>query len=140
MINNEQNLNHLKLLGIFHYIVGGIALLMSLMPIAHLVIGIIFIISPDTMTGQGEPPPDFIGYLFAGMGALFFIVGVAFSVCILLSGKYLRSQKKYQYSFVMACIECIFMPFGTVLGIFTIIVLSKDPVKKLYELEVEDNS
>jgi len=32
----------------------------------------------------------------------------------------------------MAGIECLFMPFGTVLGVFTIMVLMRDPVKQLF--------
>lgn len=31
----------------------------------------------------------------------------------------------------MAGIECMFMPFGTVLGAFTIIVLLQEPVRRL---------
>jgi hypothetical protein len=32
----------------------------------------------------------------------------------------------------MACIECLFLPFGTILGIFTIIVLSRESVKTFF--------
>jgi hypothetical protein len=32
----------------------------------------------------------------------------------------------------MACIECLFIPFGTILGVFTIIVLSRESVKTLF--------
>jgi len=32
----------------------------------------------------------------------------------------------------MACIECLFIPFGTILGVFTIVVLSREPVKALF--------
>jgi hypothetical protein len=32
----------------------------------------------------------------------------------------------------MAGIECMFMPFGTVLGVFTIITLTREPVKQLF--------
>ena len=32
----------------------------------------------------------------------------------------------------MAAVECVFMPFGTVLGVFTIIVLMREPVKQLF--------
>jgi hypothetical protein len=32
----------------------------------------------------------------------------------------------------MAAVECLFMPFGTVLGIFTIVVLNRDSVKPLF--------
>jgi hypothetical protein len=32
----------------------------------------------------------------------------------------------------MACIQCAFFPFGTVLGVFTIITLSRERVKELF--------
>jgi hypothetical protein len=34
---------------------------------------------------------------------------------------------------VIACIECIFLPFGTILGVSTIIVLSHESTKQLFE-------
>lgn len=55
---------------------------------------------------------------------------IAFS--IILSGRFLQQRKHYWFSFVLACIACAFMPFGTVLGVFTIIVLSRDSVKAFY--------
>jgi hypothetical protein len=36
------------------------------------------------------------------------------------------------FSFVMAAVMCMFVPFGTILGVFTIIVLSKESVLRLY--------
>jgi hypothetical protein len=32
----------------------------------------------------------------------------------------------------MACIQCAFFPFGIVLGVFTIIVLSRESVKGVF--------
>jgi hypothetical protein len=32
----------------------------------------------------------------------------------------------------MACIECLFIPFGTILGVFTVVVLSRESVKALF--------
>lgn len=108
--------------------------------IGHLVIGILMIVSPETMASDGDAPPAFVGYLFAGIGGLFLLLGLALSACIIYSGRLLRNQKMHTFSFVVACVECIFMPFGTVLGIFTIIVLSKDSVKKLYGIEVDEET
>jgi hypothetical protein len=36
---------------------------------------------------------------------------------------------------VMAGVECIFAPFGTVLGVFTIIVLMRESVKQLFTVK-----
>jgi len=124
---------HLGLLSIFHYIVGGIGCLFACMPLIHMIFGLVFILSPETFGENGENgPPAFFGWLFLVMGLIFFLIGQAISICIIVSGRFLAKRKKYMYSFVLGCIECIFIPFGTVLGVFTIIVLSRDSVKELY--------
>jgi hypothetical protein len=37
------------------------------------------------------------------------------------------------FVFVVACCECLFMPFGTILGVFTIILLSRESVKSAFD-------
>ena len=41
-------------------------------------------------------------------------------------------RKHYTFCFVMACVECLSVPFGTVLGVFTILVLNRASVKELF--------
>ncbi|MBT3312214.1 MAG: hypothetical protein HN737_05800 [Desulfobacterales bacterium] len=130
MTNDEE---HLKLLSVFHYVVGGLMALFACMPLIHMFIGLFFIISPESMTsGSGEAPPAFIGWLFFSLGTLFFLIGQTIAICVILSGRFLAGRKKYMFSFIVGCVQCAFIPFGTVLGIFTIIVLSRDSVKALY--------
>jgi len=59
--------------------------------------------------------------------------GWALSVLMIVAGRKLRRRAAHTFCIVIAAIECIFMPFGTVLGIFTLIVLTKESVKKLFE-------
>jgi hypothetical protein len=33
----------------------------------------------------------------------------------------------------MAAVACVFFPFGTVLGVFSIIVLTRESVKRLFD-------
>lgn len=130
----SNDLEHIKLLSIFHYIIGGIMLLFSFMPLIHLTIGLLFILSPDIFTNNAnDQPPEFIGWLFAMAGGILFILGASISICIIISGRFLSKKIKYMFSLVIACIECLFIPFGTVLGVFTIIVLSRESVKTLYK-------
>ena len=49
-----------------------------------------------------------------------------------LAGRYLSQQRHYTFCLVMAAVACMFMPFGTVLGVFTIIVLVRESVKELF--------
>ena len=49
-----------------------------------------------------------------------------------LQGLQLRQRRRHTFCVVMAAIGCAFMPFGTVLGIFTLIVLTKPTVRSLF--------
>lgn len=120
----------LRLLSIFHYLVGGLGSLLALMPLVHMGIGLFFILSPEQIAGNNwEAPPEFIGWLFFFLGLVFFLVGQFLAVGIILSGRFIARRKYYLYSFIVACLECAFFPFGTVLGVFTIIVLSRETVR-----------
>ena len=130
--NTNQDEQHLKLLSIFHYIVGGIIALFSSFPIFHLVFGIIMIVSPDTFESKGETPPAFIGWLFAIIGGTIVIIGWVFAICVIIAGRFLSLHKHHLFCLVIAGIECIFIPFGTVLGVFTIIVLTRESTKQMF--------
>ena len=125
---------HLNLLATFHYVVGGLGALFACIPLIHVAIGIAMVANPSFFTeGQkGQPPPAWFGYFFIVLGGMFVLFGWAAAICTIISGRYLARRKKRMFSFVMAALLCMFMPFGTVLGIFTIIVLSKESVQRLY--------
>ena len=130
----DDDIKNLKLLSIFHYVVGGLSAVFSSMFLIHLFLGLSVLISPESWSGgNGESPPQIFGYIFTFIGALFFILGITFSCFVIYSGVLLKKLKKRMFSFIVACIECIFIPFGTVLGVFTIIVLSKESVKQIYD-------
>jgi hypothetical protein len=61
-----------------------------------------------------------------------FLIGLAMAICILIAGRSIALRKRYSFAFVMACVECLFIPFGTILGVFTIIVLLRESVKALF--------
>lgn len=127
---------HLRLLSIFHYVVGGLTALFACFPLIHLAIGLAMVFSPDffhTKAGE-QPPPQAIGWLFTCIGGFMFLVGQTMAVCTILAGRFIARRKRYWFIFVMACIECAFFPFGTVLGVFTIITLSRQTVKGLFSV------
>ncbi len=122
---------HIRLLSIFHYIVGGIAALFAFFPIIHLIIGIAMILGGlEDRSGQG--PPAFLGYMFVIMSLAFMLAGWTFAILLIVAGRFLSKKKHYIFCLVMAAINCMFMPFGTVLGVFTIIVLIQPSVKELF--------
>jgi hypothetical protein len=130
----NQDSDHLRLLAIFHYIVAGLAALFSFFPLLYTAMGAFFIWAAQHPNPKqtGEPPPEFLGWIFIACGSFFFLLGLTMAICILIAGRSLALRKRYMFAFVVACVECIFMPFGTVLGVFTIIALSRESVKALF--------
>jgi hypothetical protein len=128
----KRDEEHLQLLSIFHYVVAGLAGLFACFPIIHLVLGLVFIFASHHVTGNGEPPPAIIGWIFVILAVTFITLGWILAALILTTGRFLARRKHYQFCLVMAGIECLFMPFGTVLGVFTILVLVRESVKPLF--------
>ena len=132
----NQDAEHLRLLSIFHYVVAGVAGFCSFFPLLYTVLGFVFVAlshRPPTNPTQ-QLPPVALGWAFVGLGIFLFLLGVAFAVVLALAGRSLSHRTGYWFAFVVACIECIFIPFGTILGVFTIIVLSRESVKTVFSI------
>ncbi len=126
----KQDLEHLRLLSIFHYVVAGLTALFSLIPVIHLLVGL------GMVFGQFEgsdPGIETMGLFFSCFAGTFILIGLSFAACIVLAGRYLTQKTHYTFCLVIAGCLCIMMPFGTVLGVFTIIVLMRESVKEMFE-------
>ncbi len=66
------------------------------------------------------------------IGAAWFVGSGAVNV---VSGWCLWKRKSRTFSLVVAAFNCVHMPIGTVLGVFTIVVLVRDSVRELYEAQ-----
>ena len=135
----NQDVDQIKILAIFHFVVAAIAGLFACFPIFHLLIGI------SMLTGsffQGETPTDMpfpfslFGLMFTIIPAAIIFFGWTFAIALAISGYFLTKRQHYLFCMIMAGVSCIFMPFGTVLGVFTIIVLMRPSVKELFHYAV----
>ena len=76
---------------------------------------------------------EMVGWLFSAIGlfvVLLFLVG---AVCSFLSARWMTAKRNRTYSLVIAALACLSIPFGTVLGIFTFLVLQKPEAMALYD-------
>jgi len=130
----NRDTEHLRLLAIFHYVAAGLAAFFSFFPLLYATIGGIFIfVSRHGTPKPGEElPPEFVGWIFVGLGLVLFLLGIAMAICILIAGRCLSRRKAYSFALVVACIECLFIPFGTILGVFTIVALSRESARALF--------
>jgi hypothetical protein len=128
----NQDEEHLRLLSLFHYVCAGVAALFACFPIIHLVLGLVLLLSPQSFGPSRNQPPAFIGLFFVLFASVIILLGWTFAGFLAYAGKCLAQRKNYTFCLVMGGIACMFMPFGTVLGIFTIIVLVRPTVKALF--------
>jgi hypothetical protein len=77
-------------------------------------------------------PPEFLGWIFAVLGLVLFVIGIAMAICILIAGRSLALRKRYSFAIVIACIECLFVPFGTILGVLRSLHSLGESVKALF--------
>ena len=121
---------HLKLLSIFHFIGAGLAFIGILFTLGHYAI----FSNPKMWHGQTQGPPSV--EFFAAFKWIYVVFGVWFlgsGVLNLIVGFFIRARTHRIFSLVVAAINCLHTPMGTALGVFTIIVLTRDSVRQAYE-------
>ena len=125
----EQDLEHLRLLSIFHYIAGGLLAVMSFIPLIHVILGFLFLHRPNLFPGAGQQqlPAELMGTLFVVIGAAVILFGWVSAGLVLLAGRFLARR-----GLIVAGVSCLSFPFGTALGVFTLVVLLRPSVKPLF--------
>jgi hypothetical protein len=94
-----QEEQHLQLLVIFHYIVGGLAAFFACFPLIHLTIGLVMVFGGFP---GNQAPPAVVGWLFIILGGGFFLSGKV-SQFALSAGRFLAQRKHYPFIFGVAC-------------------------------------
>jgi hypothetical protein len=76
--------------------------------------------------------PQFFGYLFIGLGSCAVLLGWTVGALTIFAGRCIATHRRRVFSLVMAGINCASFPLGTLLGVFTFVVLLRPSVKELY--------
>jgi hypothetical protein len=133
----DKDLEHLKLLGIFHYIWGALSLLGGLAVGAYFaVIGFVLLSSPPSSSDDSGAQST-VGSIMIGVGIFLLVLLVIYGILVLMAGgKYRKHQGGYWFCFVLAIVTLVIggIP-GIILGIFALIVLGRASVKALFKGE-----
>ena len=132
----ERTIENLRLLAIFHYVVAVVIAIFGCFPLIHLTIGFALVVGSDELAkgSKGGPPPAIVGWMMVVVAGAMIMGFWTLAWFLFLAGRSLSQQKRYTLCIVVACIACLFMPFGTILGVFTLIVLVKPEAKALFRL------
>ena len=129
--STDQDREHLRLLTIFHYIWAGFQSLGGLIGLAFIGVGA-FIASSPQIAQTNNPPPPWFGAIFAGLGALVFVSVEGMAALCFFTGRFLSRRQHHTFCVVISILNCLSLPFGTALGVFSILVLQRSSVKALF--------
>jgi uncharacterized RDD family membrane protein YckC len=119
--NDEKNV---RLLAVFHYVAAALTALLSCFFIIHIVMGVMMV--------RGQSPSASAGFVFIGVGSAAVLLGWTMAALLAYAGRSMAQRKRHTFCLVMAGLSCLFMPFGTALGIFSLVLLTKAPVPTMF--------
>lgn len=127
----DTDREQLRLLTAFHYVVAGITALFSLFPLIHLFLGVALLFG--WLDDSSNPGPQVVpGLIFIAIALVVMTIGMILAGLIAWSGRLLARRQRHTFCTVVAALACTMMPFGTVLGVFTLIVLMRPSVKAAF--------
>ena len=143
----SRDAEHIKLLSIFHYVFAGLSVVGGLFFALYLVFAMFMIRSVSTLSATGPsgsgttapsgPPAEMIemmGWAYGAMGVVGGLGSLLVGLGSFMAGKSLAERRRRTFIYVVSAIQCLFIPFGTALGIFTILVLERPTVKGLFDV------
>ncbi len=139
MLNGERqqilDAEHLRLLRIGYLVFAGTAAFTGLFGLFYVAIGVVFGVTLSSLPPTSQPPPPaFMPWLFVGIGGFIVVAAGGYTVLAFLSARVLRAHRSRTLCLITAGISCLYIPFGTLLGIFTFSVLGRSSVQALFQL------
>jgi hypothetical protein len=129
----REDTEHLRLLSIFHYVVAGLQALFACFPVFHLLVGAAMVTVGLSGEAEDAGPLAAVGAFFVAFAGAWMLVGFGLAVGTVVAGRNLARRRRYTFCLVMAgVVAAACVPFGTLLGVFTIVVLLRPSVKQAF--------
>ncbi|NLP06555.1 YIP1 family protein [Candidatus Fermentibacteria bacterium] len=125
---------NLRLLAVFHYVLGGLTALFSLFPALYLLLGVLMLADPMDFSGKGSPPPpEFAGIFLTALGGILALAVLVVAFGLILAGRFIDGRRHHTFCMVVAGLSCMIFPLGTALGVFSLILLMKPEVRMMFD-------
>lgn len=128
---------HLRLLAFGYVFSGVMSALMSLLGLLYAGIGFVmshfFAQAALQSTNPDKMPPESLGMIVSVFGGLFFVVLMALALLKFYTATCIKRRKSRLFCQIVAGISCLAIPYGTLLGVFTFVVLGRANVVRWFE-------
>lgn len=137
----SKDAEHLRTLAICHYVNGGLSIVGLAFLFFHYSMMNMFFGNEQFWQHAQSPPPFNMQEFFKVFVWFYIILGgmlVLSGILNVIAGRFMQRRLHRTFCVVIAGLNCLHMPLGTLLGIFTLIVLTKDSVIQLYSRPKSD--
>jgi hypothetical protein len=124
--------DQIGLLPILYWVSAGMSMFVSLYFLIYVALGTAFVFIPSTPSASA--PPAAIGWLFVTIGLVGFAILMGLGVLKLMAGFWIRKRTHRVAVMVVAAISCLEVPYGTLTGVFTFLVLSRASVAARFDV------
>ncbi len=124
----------LRLLSIGYYIQGGIAAVYTLLILAYSAFATALLANINKIAGQSnqqELPPALFSIISILLTVLLGLA-CAYTICMFLAAYWLPRFRNKLFIQILGALNCMAIPYGTVLGIFTLMVLQRPSAKQFF--------
>ena len=134
-----QDQEHLKVLSICYYVSAGLSVLGALFAGIYMVVGGVLMTSAHSGAGaHGAAELQFMGGTFLVLGALMTLIILVVAVLEFIVAQRIVRRRSRVLCLVMAGLNCLNMPLGTALGVFTFIVLCRPQVAASFDQDTKN--
>lgn len=119
---------HLTLFAIMHFCLAGLLVSATIPSLSMLFLNPNPVVTPHPNGGDLIT----VGSPMHGFAIMASTIGLLCASVVVIAGLKLKSRRSRMFCMVVAGLECLFIPLGTVLGVFTLIVLNKAEARDIF--------
>ena len=125
---DDRDRDHLNILKICYYISAGLS------AVGAVLASVIYIVLGGFMVSQvPDQEAHFVGGAFIGVGIFLFILMGIGAAASYFTGRRLAEQRGKIFVMIVAGLHCLSFPLGTILGVFTFVVLLRPAVQAVFD-------
>jgi hypothetical protein len=120
---------HLRLLRIGYFVSAGQTAVFIPLGLFYAAMGVLI----PRLPGAGAPPPPFMSLFFGIFGTVITGIAVVATGLKLFTAIRLKERRSRTLCMITAALTCLEIPYGTALGIMTLVVLGRASVQREFE-------
>lgn len=124
---------HLRLLRVGYLLSGAMSAIFAALPLFYVAVGLAFVRGMSRPFPAGaDLDPRLFGWIFVAVGLSLFVFLAGNAVLKLSAARAIGQRRMHTFCLVAAALTTLGIPWGTVLGVLSFVVLERPSVKALF--------